>query len=454
MKITFCGGAGTVTGSNFLVEESTGEGKKFLVDCGLLQGGKICEEDNFKPFAYDPKDITAIFITHAHIDHIGRLPRLGKQGFRGQIYSTAPTKAIAELNLLDSLGVFQKEARKSGREELLYQEVDVVETIKHWQTVEYHEAIKFADLTISLLNAGHILGSAMVVFSRGGKKLVFTGDLGNSPTPLLPDTEIINDADYLVMESVYGDRLHEAKAERKRRLEAVIEEVVGRGGVLVIPAFSIERTQELLFEIEELIERSRVPVVPVFLDSPLAIKVTRVYRDYLDFLNLSAQEKDSLSDGIFRFPNLHQTLTTEESKAILGLPDPKIIIAGSGMSNGGRILHHERHYLGDQKNALLLVGYQAGGSLGRLLLEGARSVRIMGEEVMVAAQIINLTGYSAHRDSDGLFNFVRQSADTLKRVFVVLGEPRSALFLVQRLRDYLGLEASAPQAGESVDLPL
>ncbi len=455
MKIICHGGAGTVTGANFLVETDEPGYERLLLDCGLLQGGRIFEEVNLKPFPYSPAEIKAVFISHAHIDHIGRLPRLVKQGFSGPIYSTAATKAIAELNLLDSLGVMTKEARAGGHDELLYQEEDVAQTMRQWQARPYNQALKPGQLTVTLRNAGHILGSAMIELTgRSGKKFLFTGDLGNSPAPLLPDTYLPHDIDYLMMESVYGDREHEGREERTKRLERIIEDVLGRGGILLVPAFSIERTQELLFEIENLVEEGRVPAVPVYLDSPLAIQVTKIYRDFLDELNLSAQDRGRLADGIFRFPRLRQTLTTEESKAIFGEPGPKIIIAGSGMSNGGRIIHHEKHYLGEARNGLLLVGYQAAGSLGRFLLEGAKQVKILGEEINVRAEIFNLTGYSAHRDSPGLVEFVRQSADTLKEVFVVLGETKSSLYLVQRLRDYLGINARAPQAGETITLPL
>ncbi len=444
MKITFCSGAQAVTGANFLIEVG---GKKVLVDCGLIQGGRVCEADNFKPFSYNPASIDAVFITHAHIDHIGRLPRLVHQGFRGPIYGTAATRDITELNLIDSMGVFSKEGSVP-----LYSEADVAQAMNQWQVLPYHTTLDLGSLEVSLLNAGHILGSAMVMINDGGKKTVFTGDLGNSPTPLLPNTDAITDAEYLVMESVYGDRAHESRLERKDKLEQIIEDTVGKGGNLIIPAFSIERTQELLFEIEEMIEHSRIPPVPVYLDSPLAIKVTAIYKRYLSEMNLSAREMSRLSDGLFRFPQLRQTLSTEESKAIHLDEGPKIIIAGSGMSNGGRIIHHEKRYLSDPKNTLLLVGYQAAGSLGRVLMEGAKTVRILGDEVPVAARVANLSGYSAHKDSPALVEFVHQSADTLKKVLVVMGEPKSSLFLVQRLRDYLGLDAAAPEPGETVVL--
>ncbi len=451
VRLTFCGGAGTVTGANFLLETEAGD--KILVDCGLLQGPRVADDPNYHPFSYDPKSISALFITHAHLDHIGRIPRLVHQGFRGKIYSTPPTKEIAELSLIDSLGVLEKEAR-NHETELLYTEADVTETMRLWQTREYGETIEHGELVATLRDAGHILGSTMYEFVYNGTKIVFTGDLGNSPAPLLRDTEVIGDANYLIMESVYGDRNHEDRTARKQKLEDIIENTMKAGGALVIPAFSIERTQEMLFEIEEMMEHSRIPLVPVFIDSPLAINVTAVYKKYArQYLKDEVAPAVAGDGGIFRFPQLRLSVTTDESKSIAGHSGPKIIIAGSGMSNGGRVIHHEKRYLPDPKSALLLVGYQAPGSLGRQLQDGADSVTILGDRVPVHAKVITINGYSAHKGSDDLIDFAHRTADSLKQVFVVMGEPKSALFLVQRLRDYFGLKAIAPEPGSTFELP-
>jgi metallo-beta-lactamase family protein len=469
VKLSFHGGVGSVTGANFLLENPALEpASKIIIDCGMFQGTRAQEKLNWEKFPYNPASITAVFITHAHLDHIGRLPLLVKNGFTGPIYSTPPTKEIAEIALLDAIGIMDKENRhrrdhgsagsnSTGEErelETLYSPADVAATMKLWKTVGYHEPVVIGDLVVVLRDSGHILGSAMVEFSRGGRKVLFTGDLGNSPTPLLKDAEKVTDADYLIMESVYGDRNHDDRATRRDRLEDVIEETIRKGGAVIIPAFSIERTQELLFEIENMMEHSRIPLVPVFLDSPMAIKVTEIYKKYEDYLNKETNAIIRSGDGIFKFPQFHETLSTEDSKAI-DLSNPKkIIIAGSGMSNGGRIIHHELKYLPDPHSTALLAGYQAVGSLGRLIEDGARSVRILGEDVPVRAKIVAVSGYSAHKDSDGLFEFVRGTADTLKKVFVTMGEPKSSLFLVQRLRDYLGLDAEAPGLGQSVEITL
>ena len=447
-QLTFCGGAGEVTGSNFLFEA---EGVKILIDCGLIQGKKICDDRNFEPFPYDPREIDALFITHAHLDHTGRIPRLVEKGFSGAIYSTVPTKKLAELMLVDSLGVFEKEAKRDNHQ-LIYTEADVPKSMSLWKTVPYHEPVSVGPFSVVLRNSGHILGSAMVEVTYNGKKIVFTGDLGNSPAPLLNDTERITDADYLVMESVYGDRNHEPHEEKRKRTEEAIEETFKAGGALLIPAFSLERTQDLLFEINNFVENKRIPRIPIFLDSPLAIAITKVYKESGEFFNGETKSQIKSGDDVFNFPGLRMTRTTDESKSINLEPNPKIIIAGSGMSNGGRIVHHERMYLPDPKSAILLVGYQAAGTPGRMMQEGAKRVRILGTEIDVKARVVSIFGYSSHKDSDHLFAFVQDTADTVKKVFAVMGEPKSSLFLVQRLRDYLGLDAVVPEKNECVTL--
>ncbi|MEK7662155.1 MAG: MBL fold metallo-hydrolase [Patescibacteria group bacterium] len=451
-RITFYGGVGTVTGANFMVE---GAGKRFLVDCGLMQGCfKVCDDSNRAPFPYDPASIDAVFITHSHIDHVGRLPKLVKDGFRGVVYSTPPAKEIAELMLIDSLGVMEKEAERDNLP-MIYGESDISEAMRLWKTALYKESIDMGGgITIRLLDSGHVLGSSMVEINHNKKKLIVTGDLGNSPSPLLNDPETIADADYLVTESVYGDRNHESHAERKRRLEEIIEREIMLKGVLMIPAFSLERSQEILFEINDFVENRKIPPVPIYFDSPLAIKVTKIYSKYHNYFNPDVRDLIKKGDDIFSFTGLKVTMTTEESKSIADAPNPKVIIAGSGMSQGGRIIHHEKRYLPDDKNTLLLIGYQSAGTPGRLLQEGVKSIKIMGEDVPINAEVITLSGYSAHKDSDALIDFISHTSDTVKKVFVVMGEVRSSLFLAQRLRDNLGIQSFVPSIGESFELDM
>lgn len=447
-KITFCGGTGTVTGANFLLEI---DGKKILIDCGLTQGLKVADDINWDPFPYNPKEIDILFISHAHVDHLGRVPKLIHEGFRGKIYSTEPTRALASFMLEDTAGILSKNTELKLDE--IYSEENLKLSLSLWQGIQYHQKMNITEnLVVSLLNAGHILGSAMTLFEYNGKKILFTGDLGNSPSPLLPDTERVTDIDYLVMESVYGDRNHESRDDRRKYLEETIEDNYKRKGTLIIPTFSLERSQELLFELNALVENNRIPIMPIFLDSPLAIRLTEVFKKFKNYLNEKAQHAMRSDKYLFDFEGLHNTLKSEESKMINNVPNPKIVIAGSGMSTGGRIVHHERHYLPDANNTLLLTGYQTVGSPGRLIQEGIKTVRITGEDVVVRAHVVTITGYSGHKDSDGLLNFVQDTQDTLKKVFVVMGEPKSAMFLVQKLRDNLGIDAYAPEAGSSVTL--
>ncbi len=448
-KITFCGGAGSVTGSNFILEA---DGKKILVDCGLTQGTKVADDINWDPFPYDSKTIDILFVTHAHVDHLGRVPKLISEGFQGKIYSTKPTKALALPMLEDTVGILSKNT-DLGLDKI-YTPENIKLALSLWQGFEYHEVLKITPLLeVSFLNAGHILGSAMIKFVYNGKKILFTGDLGNSPSMLLPDTDKVTDIDYLIIESVYGDRNHESRDDRRKFLEETIEDNYNRKGTLIIPTFSLERSQELLFELNALVENKRIPVMPIFLDSPLAIRLTEVFKQFKNYFNENAQKAMIHDKYLFDFPGLHSTLKSEESRLIGNVPNPKIVIAGSGMSTGGRIVHHERHYLPDANNTLLLTGYQAVGSPGRLIQEGLKTVRITGEDVVVRAHVVTISGYSGHKDSDGLLSFVEDMQETLKKVFVVMGEPKSEMFLAQKLRDNLGLEAYVPEQGSSVTLP-
>lgn len=446
-----------MTGANFLLEI---DGQKILVDCGLTQGEKLADDINWDPFVYDPKEIDILFVTHGHVDHLGRIPKLIYEGFRGKIYSTEPTLGLALPMLEDTAGILSNNS--SLGLDKIYTSENIKLALSLWQGFKYHEKINITpNLEVTFLDAGHILGSAMVEFTvrwssdsdnHRSTKILFTGDLGNSPSPLLPDTEKVTDVDYLVMESVYGDRNHESRDNRRKFLEETIEDNYKRKGTLIIPTFSLERSQELLFELDEMVKDNRIPIMPIFFDSPLAIRLTEIFKQFRSYFNEAAQKAMIHEKYIFDFPGLHNTLRSEESQMINSTPNPKIIIAGSGMSTGGRIVHHERHYLPDPNNTLLLTGYQSVGTPGRLIQEGVKTVRITGEDVIVRAHVVTISGYSGHKDSDGLLNFVADMQDKVKKVFVVMGEPKSEMFLAQKLRDNLGINALVPEQGSSVTL--
>lgn len=447
MRLAFYGGAKMVTGANYLLQSGK---TKILIDSGLHQGSAYCESFNFEPFPYKPEEISAVFVTHAHIDHIGRLPQLYRAGFRGQIFSTPPTKDLGEILLLDSEHILKEEARKKKKPPI-YEIPDVVKTVGLWQKRSYHEKIKVGDFSAEFYDAGHILGSASVVIYAEGKKVVFSGDLGNAPAPLIKPAEKVGEADYALIESVYGGRLHEEKKARKDELEDLIEETVKAGGTLIIPSFALERTQELLTELNDLVEGGRIPRVPVFIDSPLAIRLTSVYQKYSHdpaYFNEEAIKTIESGDAIFNFSGLKMALTSAQSKEINDVPPPKVIVAGSGMSNGGRILHHERRYLPDPESAILFVGFQAKGSLGRQILDGAKSVKIFGEEVPVRCRIKAIGGYSAHADQSQLLEWLRPMRRSLKKVFIVQGEEEQSLPLAQKIKDELAIPALVPSFGE------
>lgn len=448
LKLTFCSGAGTVTGSNFLLE---GNDKKFLIDCGLIQGEKFVDDLNWQKFPYDASTIDILFITHSHIDHIGRIPKLISEGFQGRIVSTIPTKEITEIMLEDTSNLLSKE-KELGLDKI-YTKENIRKAMSMWEVIDYGQKLNVDHgFQFSFKDAGHVLGSGMLEIIYNGKKIVFTGDLGNSPSPILKNTDKLENVDYLIMESVYGDRNHERRDERLGRLRDVIIGNYRRKGVLMIPVFSLERTQELLYEINNLVERDSIPKMPIFLDSPLAIRLTAVYHKYRKYFNDTATDIIAGGDDVFTFVGLDFTEETEESKAILRVPNPKIIMAGSGMSSGGRIIHHEKNYLPNKNNTILLIGYQSAGTLGRAIQDGAKKIRIFGEDVYVKARIEKISGYSGHKDSDNLVDFVSNTSKTLKKVFLAMGEPRASMFLAQKLKDNLDVNAIVPETGDVVYL--
>lgn len=469
-KITFCGGVSSVTGANFLLDihkVSSETGKlasfKLLVDCGMEQGSENARTYNNSPFIFDPHQIDMLLVTHAHMDHIGLIPKLIKHGFRGVIYSTPETRDLSVFMLDDALKLVTQEAMHAGVDPI-YSPEDLHLTFDLWKTIPYHTDTSLFDfgnketdkISVYLKDAGHVLGSSMfeihVPLNGIRRKFLFTGDLGNSPAPILKDTESIEGVDYVVMESVYGDRNHEDKAFRLKKLQQSIEDTIERNGILLIPSFSLEKTQEVLFEINKLFEDGIVKEIPLYLDSPLASKLLPIYKKYVKDYNKEANDRRMKGDDILNFKTLRIVGDAEESKAVKFAKNPKIIMAGSGMSTGGRIQHHELNYLSDANTIILFMGFQAIGTLGREIRDGNKEVEIYGHKVKVHAEIRTIDGYSGHKDSDHLQEFVESAADTVKKVFVTMGETKSALFLVQRLRDYLGVNAVHPEQGDTVEL--
>lgn len=452
LKLTCYGGAEMVTGSNFMVQGSRGT---ILVDCGLEQGSDYAEKEMYAPFAFDASKIDALVLTHAHLDHVGRCPKLVHEGFRGKAYMTPPTRDLAELILKDSVAILTQEAHAHGLEPM-YNESDVDAFLNMIETIPYHEEREVAPgMSVYLRNTGHILGSCSVrVKDEDGTTLALTGDIGNSPSPYLPDWEAIPDADAILMESVYGDRVNTDKRDRVALLRDSIRRALARGGTILIPAFSMERTQLMLYELSKLMESGELPHIPVFLDSPLAINVTAVYEKWgKEYFKPEAEDELKKRHDLFQFPFLTMTPSREESEKIAQAPIQKIIMAGAGMSHGGRIGRWEQLYLPDPTTTLFIVGYQAPGSPGRLLQDGAKTVRIDKKNVTVRAKIESFVGWSAHADRDELVEFVSKAlpeeGGKTKQFFVGLGEPSSARFLAQRIHDYLGAKAIVPTPGES-----
>ncbi len=455
MQLHFYGGAQSVTGSNYLLEAG---GLKLLVDCGLFQGEYYSSDLNYHAFPYDPAEVDVALITHSHTDHVGRVPKLYRDGFRGRIITTEPTAGVIAVGLEDTLDKITDEAASQGLPPL-YAKNDLAHILALVEAVPYRHIVALNDqVSILFHDASHVLGSALIeiVVQENGttRTIVFSGDIGNPPTTLLNPIDYVPDADYLVMESAYGNRHHEGRDERREKLLGTIEATVGRKGALMIPSFAIERTQELLLELDDLFDHGRLPKVPFFVDSPLATHITEVYSNFSRYFNPAAIRILKDNKGFFQFPWLTFTPTVQESKRINDVPSPKIIIAGSGMSQGGRILYHEQRYLPHEENTILFVGYQVANSLGRRIMDGNKEVRIFGQPVPVRCHVHSIPAYSAHADQEGLIEFARQSnvAEKLKQVFVVQGEADAATALAAKITEELGIPALAPEPNYTVTL--
>ncbi|NLL63676.1 MAG: MBL fold metallo-hydrolase [Ruminococcaceae bacterium] len=464
MKLTFCGAAHEVTGSCYLIEAC---GKNILVDYGLEQGFNVYESGEIPVPA---TEIDYVFLTHAHIDHSGRLPLLSAQGFKGTIFSTKATYRLCNIMLQDSAHIQEFEAewknrksKRAGKEPILplYTMDDAIAVLKCFEYHNYNEIIEIADgIQIRFIDAGHLLGSSSieVFLTENGisKKLVFSGDIGNNDQPLVNNPTYITEADYVIMESTYGDRAHGSRKDYVDSLAKVIQRTFDRGGTLVIPSFAVGRTQEVLYFLRQIKEQGLVKEhgdFKVYVDSPLAVEATNIYSSCeLQFLDKEARELISEGKNPIAVSNLHLSVSSDESKAINFDMDPKIIISASGMCDAGRIKHHLKYNLWRPESTILFVGYQSVGTLGRIIVDGASTVKIFGEEIDVSAEVVRLDGISGHADINGLLTWIQKFEISPQHVFVCHGEDGVCDSFAAKLRDELGLRAFAPYPYAKVDL--
>ncbi len=459
--LQFLGAAQTVTGSRFLLGI---DGKRLLIDCGLFQGGRAIRKRNWDPFPVSPDSLDGVILTHAHIDHSGYLPRLLKEGFRGPVYCTPATASLLSLLLPDSGHLQERDAAFANKKKYsrhdpalpLYTEAEAREVLKTLKTVPYHQPHQLSEhLNFEYFHAGHILGSAMIrlTYSQNGAQTVLfsTGDLGRYHQPVIKDPETIERADFLLIESTYGDRDHE-EFDILSTLQISIERTVQAGGSMVIPCFAIGRSQRVLYLLRQLETAKRIPVLPTFLDSPMAVSAVSLYCSHLDEHDF---EMEQLMDDAcpLETGSIRLVKTTEESKALNQRKGPCIILSASGNLAGGRILHHLKTRLPDHRNTLLFVGYQPEGSLGRLILEGKREIKIHGKRIPVKARIEQLDALSAHADSKGLVEWVSHLKEPPSRVFLVHGEPEVQEVLKGKLEKVLTSKIEIPEYLEEFELP-
>lgn len=473
MNITFLGATKTVTGSNFLVE---GAGKKFLVDCGLFQGQAADELENEEKFEFDVNEIDFMLLTHAHIDHSGRIPKLYKEGYRNKIFATKATCDLCAIMLPDSGHIQEMEAEWKNRKRLrkgeepkepIYDVQTALLSLELFESVNYDQLIEIDDnIVVRFNDAGHMLGSSIIEIwikeDGQNKKIVFTGDLGNNDIPLLAEPTMIEDADYLIMESTYGNRQHLRNDDKAELFVNIVTDTIRNGGTVVIPSFAVGRTQEILYELNSMKEtrydndfHKKLEILmhtPVYVDSPLAISATEVFRENMNLFDEATQKLIQSGDNPLEFPGLQFTRTADESKELNEKEESSIIISASGMCEVGRIKHHLKHNLWNPKNTILFVGYQAPGTLGRKIVDGAKTVKIFGEDIAVNARVEYIEGYSGHADQEGLLNFVYSFTKKPAHIFLVHGEPEGQRILKQKILETTQIPVTIPEFGETYTL--
>ncbi|HEG43413.1 MAG TPA: MBL fold metallo-hydrolase [Phycisphaerales bacterium] len=462
-SLSFYGAAENVTGSCFLLQV---DGIKILIDCGLYQERDL-RDRNWDEFPVPANEIDAVLITHAHIDHCGRLPKLVKEGFSGKIYCTHATKEIAGIVLLDCGHLQEEDAeykrkrhKKQGRVpdrpvEALYNVEDAEKTLPHFSSVDYKQPIVIANnFEVTFHDAGHILGSSIikikVPIDGQSRTLLFTGDVGRAGRPILQDPSIFDEADYILLESTYGDRTHDTFEDTKEKLTEAINNAFEAGGNILVPSFAIERSQEIMYFLNELIMEDKIPPIMAFLDSPMAVRVTDVFRKHPELFDKETKALLKHGDSPFDTPCMQMVRTTRESKAINKIRGTIMVIAGSGMCTGGRIKHHLAAHISNPETTVLFVGYQAVGTLGRQIIEGEKEVRILGQNHHVAAKIVKVLGFSAHADKDELFNWLGNFKNPPRHLFVVHGETKAAHSFAEYVKEKKQWNATVPQYQQEI----
>jgi len=470
MKISFLGAAKIVTGSNFLIETKN---TKFLIDCGMFQGSKSINRMNYEPFSFNPGEIDFMVLSHAHIDHSGRIPKLTKKGFKGNIYTTKATTDLCSIMLPDSGHIQEMEnkwdnrkRRRSGGKlrEPLYTVKEAEESLKYFKPVLYNQKIKLSEeVTLRFRDAGHILGSSIIelwIKEEEGKetKLVFSGDLGRRDRPILRDRSIIDEADYLIVESTYGNKLHHPSEDDAKELISIINTTVKRGGNVVIPSFAVERAQDIIYELNKYYTEyvkskdQNFLSVPVYVDSPLTVSATEIFLRNPDCFDEDTLKLINIGNNPLDFRNLKFTRTTEESKQINFSKESKVIISASGMCTAGRIKHHLKHNLWRKESSIVFVGYQANGTLGRRIKEGEKVVKIFGEEIQVNAEIHSLEGFSGHADKEGILQWIKSFKSKPQKIFVVHGEEEATEEISRKIKEELNIVTYIPELGESLSI--